>query len=289
MENVQRNCISYKVDKDNLNLISIVSNIKKDLVLYYHLIQMNFLTGLQYKGWPLMILQTLLVVITDPIGLIFMFARFGSIGEWSVYRIMLIYAIAVTSFGLAESFCRGFDYFPWKMIRSGDFDRLLLRPRSLMAQVAGSYFHIHRFARVVSGLVTTIYCLRELKVSLSWLDICMLVMAFLGGFFTYTGVFVITSGIAFFSIKGLDWIYIFTNVSYQVTRCPMDYMPAALKYLFTFFMPMLVISYYPAASICGWTDSYYKGFLALPAGIAFFLMASLVWRFGVRHYKSTGS
>lgn len=288
MENTQgnRNYFSYNKRKER----SIVNNLKKDLILYFHLIHMNFLTGLQYKGWPLMIFQTLLVVITDPIGLIFMFARFGSIGEWSVYRILLIYAIAVTSYGLAESFCRGFDYFPWKMIRSGDFDRLLLRPRSLMAQVAGSYFHLHRLARVASGLVTTIYCLQALKVSLRWLDICMLIMAFMGGFFTYTGVFVITSGIAFFSIKGLDWIYIFTNVSYQVTRCPMDYMPAALKYLFTFFMPMLLISYYPAASICGWTeDSYFKGFLALPGGTFFFLLASFVWRFGVRHYKSTGS
>ena len=260
-----------------------------DIMLYFQLLRMHFLTGLQYKGWPLMIIQTLLVAVTDPIGLIFMFVRFGNIGEWSVYRILLIYAIAVTSFGLAESFCRGFDYFPWKMVRSGDFDRLLLRPRSLMVQVAASYFHIHRFARVFGGLFTTFYCLNALKVELSPVDMIMLFLAFLGGFFTYAGVFVLTSGIAFFTVKGLDWIYVFTNVSYQVTRCPMDYMPGILKYLFTFFVPMLVISYYPAASICGWTDSYIKGFLAFPAGLAFFFMTTIVWRIGVSHYKSTGS
>ncbi|WP_440193914.1 ABC transporter permease [Anaerocolumna jejuensis] len=261
----------------------------KEITLYFKLIRINFLTGLQYKGWPFMIMQTLFVVVTDPIGLVLLFNRFGNIGSWSVYKILLIYAIAVTCFGLAESLCRGFDYFPWKMIRSGDFDRVLLRPRSLMVQVAGSYFHIHRLARAFGGLFTVIYCLRALKVTVSLLDILMLVLTFLGGFITYTGVFVLTSGIAFFTVKGLDWIYIFTNISYQVTRCPIDYMPKVLKYMFTFLMPMLVISYYPAAAICGWTDSYYRGFLALPAGIAFFLMAARVWQFGVRHYKSTGS
>jgi ABC-2 type transport system permease protein len=118
----------------------------RNLKLYFKYIRMSFLSGLQYKGWPIMVLQVLIVVVTDPIGLIFMFSRFGSIGEWSVERIVLIYAIAITSFGLAETFCRGFDYFPWKMIRSGDFDRILLRPRSLIIQIAASYFHIHRLS-----------------------------------------------------------------------------------------------------------------------------------------------
>lgn len=236
-----------------------------------------------------MIIQVMAVVITDPISLIFMFSRFGSIGEWSVYRILLIYAIAVTGFGLAETFCRGFDLFPWRMIRTGDFDRLLLRPASLITQVAGSYFHIHRIARVFGGSCAIAYCLFHLKVHIGLPDIILLAGALTGGFFAYAGVFLFTSGIAFFTVSGLDWIYIFTNASYQVTRFPMDYMPKVLKYLFTFFMPMLVISYYPASAICGWGEGYYKGFLALPAGLAFFLVSTFVWRFGVRHYKSTGS
>ncbi len=257
--------------------------------LYCKYIRMNFLSGLQYKGWPIMVIQVFIVTLTDPIALIFMFSRFGNIGEWTMERLLLIYAIAVTSFGLAETFCRGFDYFPWKMIRSGDFDRVLLRPRSLIVQIAGSYFHIHRIARVISGIFAIIWCLHRMKVEVSPMDIVVLIFALAGGFLTYSGVFIFSSGIAFFTIQALDWIYIFTNASYQVTRCPIEYMPKALRYLFTFFMPMLVISYYPASAICGWGESYYKGLLAMPAGLAFLILSSFVWRFGVRHYKSTGS
>lgn len=259
------------------------------LKLYLKYIRLNFLTGLQYKGWPIMVLQVMIVVITDPIGLIFLFSRFGSIGVWSVERIILIYAMAVTSFGLAETFCRGFDYFPWRMIRSGDFDRVLLRPRSLFVQIAGSYFHIHRLSRVIGGICAIIWCLWKLGVQPTLINVLTLLQALIGGYFAYTGVFIMTSGIAFFTIQGLDWIYIFTNASYQVTRCPIDYMPKVLRYLFTFFMPMLVISYYPASSICGWGESYFKGLLALPAGFAFLAFSMFIWRFGVRHYKSTGS
>lgn len=259
------------------------------LRLYLKYIRMNFLCGLQYKGWPIMVLQVFLVVISDPIGIILMFSRFGNIGPWTLERILLIYSMAVTSFGLAETFCRGFDYFPWKMIRTGDFDRVLLRPQSLVVQIAGSYFHIHRMARVISGIGAISWCLAKMNLTLTVSDIMILLLALVGGFFTYMGVFLFTSGIAFFTIQGLDWIYIFTNASYQITRCPMEYMPRTFKYLFTFFMPMLVISYYPASVICGWGESFYKGLLALPAGLAFLLFSTFIWDFGVRHYKSTGS
>lgn len=260
-----------------------------NLTIYGKYIRLNFLSGLQYKGWPIMLLQVMVVVITDPIGLIFMFSRFGSIGEWSVERIILIYALAIISYGLAESFCRGFDYFPWKMIRTGDFDRVLLRPCSLFVQIAGSYFHLHRLSRVFGGACAVIWCLWKLGAPLSPVNILMLLQALAGGFFAYVGVFIMTSGIAFFTIQGLDWIYIFTNASYQVTRCPMDYMPRVLRYAFTFFLPVLVVSYYPAAAVCGWGESWWKGLLALPAGLAFLAFSALIWRVGVRHYKSTGS
>lgn len=260
-----------------------------ELKLYFKYIRLNFLAGLEYKGWPIMVFQVMIVVITDPLGLILLFSRFGSIGVWSVEKILLIYAMAVTSFGLAETFCRGFDYFPWRMIRSGDFDRVLLRPSSLFVQIAGSYFHIHRLSRVLSGIGAIVWCLWKLGIQPSLLNITIITLALIGGFLAYTGVFIMTSGLAFFTIQGLDWIYIFTNASYQVTRIPIDYMPKVLRNLFTFFMPMLVISYYPASAVCGWGESYIKALFALPAGFAFFIFSTFIWNFGVKHYKSTGS
>ena len=259
------------------------------LRLYWRYICINLLAGLQYKGWFLMIIQTVVVVVSDPIGTIFMFSRFGSIGAWSMERILLIYALAVTSFGLAETFCRGFDSFPWRMVRSGDFDRVMLRPRSTFVQVAASVFHLHRLARVLSGLIAVGWCLWRMEVVMTPWRLLMLVYALCGGLVMYAGVFVLTSGIAFFSIKGLDWIYIFTNAGYQVTRCPLEYMPAVLRTMFTFLIPVLVISYYPASVLCGWGEPLWKGLMALPAGVLFMGVALLMWRYGVQHYQSTGS
>jgi ABC-2 type transport system permease protein len=260
-----------------------------EIKIYFMYLRMHLVSGLEYKGWWIMLIQVFIGVVTDPLSTILLFSRFGDIGEWTVERIILIYALAISSFGLAECFFRGFDYFPWHMIRSGNFDRLLLRPRSLFMQTAASYFHLHRIARPVTGVCAVVWVLGRMDISLSAGNIIILAAALVGGCIMYCGVFVLTSGIAFFTIRGLDWIYILTNASYQITRCPEPYMPKILKGMFSFFLPVLLISYYPASAVCGWDHPDLTGYLALPAGIIFFIFSLLVWRIGVKHYKSTGS
>ncbi len=257
--------------------------------IYFKFLRMHLISGLEYKGWWLMLVQVLFVVVSDPLATILLFSRFGSIGEWSMERILLVYALAVASFGLAETFCRGFDYFPWHMLRGGGFDRLLLRPRSLVVQVAASFFHLHRAVRPITGLCAVLWALGQLGVALTLPRVLVLLMALAGGFLVYCGVFVLTSGLSFFTIKGLDWIYILTNASYQVTRCPEPYLPQALKGLFTFLVPVLIVSFYPAATVCDWGYPPWLGLLCLPAGAVFLGLSLLVWRVGVRHYASTGS
>ncbi|MCL2056976.1 MAG: ABC-2 family transporter protein [Oscillospiraceae bacterium] len=260
-----------------------------ELKMYFKLVKMNLLSSLEYKGWWLMILQVVTVVVTDPLGTVFMFSRFGSIGPWTMERILLIYSISVSSYGFAESFCRGMDYFPWHILRTGGFDRLMLRPKSLFTQVAASYFHIHRLSRPLTGLGIIIWCLSRQGIQATPHNTVMLITALLGGTLLYIGIITATGGFAFFTIKTMEWFNILTFAGFQVTRIPMEYMPPALKNAFTFFFPMLVISYYPASAICGWGDSAWLGWLALPAGAAFFGFSLLIWRFGVRRYKSTGS
>lgn len=257
--------------------------------IYWKLMRMHLLSGMEYKGWWLMLLQVMLVVVTDPISMVLLFSRFGAVGAWTMERVLLVYAMTVASFGLAEVFFRGFDSFPWRMLRTGGFDRVLLRPCPLVTQVAASVFHIHRIMRPLTSLCAVIWALSRMGVALTLRNFSMLTLALAGGMTFYGGVFVLTSGLAFYTIKGLEWIYLLTNASYQVTRCPQPYLPRIMRTTFTFVLPVLPVSFYPAAAVCGWGSPAWAGWLALPAGLAFMGIALVVWRVGVRHYASTGS
>lgn len=256
--------------------------------LYFKFIKMHFLSWLEYKGWWLAFIQQFIMCTIELLPTWLMFYRMGDIGEWSMERILLIYSMAIISFGIAEAFCDGFAAFPWKMLQSGDFDRLLLRPKSLALQVAGSVFSVYRLTKAFWGTGLAIWALRELKISFSVFNMVVLILAIIGGVLMYSGVFILSSGIAFFTIKALDWINIFTYASYQITRIPIVYMPGWIKNFFTFIAPLLVVSYYPVAAVCNWEKKYY-GLIALPAGALFFAAALVVWKIGIAHYKSTGS
>ena len=261
----------------------------KEFRLYRQYVKVNILAGLEYKGWWLMFFQVLLATFGDPLAVILVFSRFGSIGAWSMERILLMYAMAFTSFGLGETLFRGFNYFPYRMVRSGDFDRVLLRPKSLFTQVSASFFHIHRAARPFMGLCIIVWSLNRLDVQLTFIYVMMFALALAGGFLTYAGVFVMSAGIAFFTINAMGFIHILTSASREVARVPIDYLPRTMRHIFIFIMPVLVIVYFPASAIGGWGGFFWRGWLALPAGAVFFAAALIVWRIGVRHYKSTGS
>jgi ABC-2 type transport system permease protein len=262
---------------------------RRELRIYRKLTKILLLSGLEYKGWWMMCIQVAFGLAADTLAIVLPFLRFGGVGEWSMEQILFVYVLAATSYGFAKIICIGLEYFPFKTLRTGDFDRLLLRPCSLFTQIIGTYFHIYRIPWALIGIPAIIWLLFRLNIPFSFFNIIILILALSGGFLTYVGVFIMTSGIAFFTIKGLDWIFIFTNASRNVTKCPVDYMPKVLWGTFTFLMPMLVISYYPAAFICGWNEPAFTGLLALPAGIVFLGISLFVWKIGVRHYSSTGS
>lgn len=256
--------------------------------LWFKYISLRLAGNLEYRGWPFLLLQTLFIVVTDPLPMLLLYIRFGSLGEWSAERMLLVYFMAVTSFGLAELLLRGFDSFPWR-IRSGSFDRILLRPRGIFLQVAANDFQLHRLPRPVTALAASIWMLARMGVRMGARELAIFFLAIAGGFAMYCGVFVLSSGMAFFTVKGLEWTSVLTNMSYQVVRVPEPYLPKGLKYLFSFVLPVLFVSFWPASAICGWGGGDILGWLALPAGGVFFLISLAVWRVGVRHYTGTGS
>src|SRR5262249_56040916 len=79
-------------------------------------------------------LAHLLITGAEFLGFVALFQRFGQIQGWTLPQMGLLYGIISVAFAIAEAVARGFDIFP-TLIKAGDFDRVLLRPRSAAFQV----------------------------------------------------------------------------------------------------------------------------------------------------------
>ena len=91
-------------------------------------------------------------------ALYFLFERFGSIRGWTFYEVALCFSVIHIAFSVSEYCARGFDAFSGLVVR-GEFDRILVRPKSTFLQVLGSKFEFTRVGRLMQSIVFMVACI----------------------------------------------------------------------------------------------------------------------------------
>ena len=122
------------------------------LRLYARYIAISIRGQMQYRAsFAMLSTGYFLMTGLDFAALWVLFSHFGSIQGWKLPEVALLYGMVNIAFALAEGVARGFDTFgTW--VRSGDFDRILLRPRSSVLQLMGQEFHLLRIGRFLQAL-----------------------------------------------------------------------------------------------------------------------------------------
>src|SRR5262245_31841541 len=91
-----------------------------------------------------------LVTSVEFLGIWALFDRFGQIRGWTLGEIAFFYGLISITWSIADALSRGFDVFG-TTVKNGDFDRLLLRPRSTIAQLFGHELTLRRVGRFAQG------------------------------------------------------------------------------------------------------------------------------------------
>ena len=106
--------------------------------LYFKFMKVHFKSELQYKmSFILSFLSQFLVFFGYYFSVICLFDKFSNIKGFTLYEVLLTFGIIQFGFSFCETFFRGIDQFD-NLIVDGSFDRLLLRPRSILLQVFAS-------------------------------------------------------------------------------------------------------------------------------------------------------
>jgi len=243
---------------------------------------------MQYKtSFFMSLIGQFLLAFTAFLGVYFMFGRFSSVGGFSYSEVLLCFAVMLTAFTLAECFVCGFDTFS-TIISNGEFDRIMVRPRNEIFQVLASRMDFSRTGRLIQAVAMFIYAIPASGVCWSFDKILTVIFMLIGGFLTFSGLFIIYASLCFFTIEGLEFMNIFTDGSREFGKFPLNiYGDGVLKFL-TYIVPIALFQYYPFLYLIGRTDNMVYMFLPL-VGILFLIPCLVFWRIGVRHYKSTGS
>lgn len=223
------------------------------------------------------------------IGLKLLFLRFNQIGTFTFDRVALLYGTIHTAFALAECFGRGFDSFA-NLVKSGEFDRLMVRPQPLFLQVLGSRFEFTRIGRLVQGLAVLALAIEASAVQWTILKGITVVLMVFGGAFVFVGVMILFATTSFWVVEHLEIANLFTDGGREMAQYPISIYWDKVRQFFTFVIPFSLVNYLPLNFIYevpSYTHLIYAFIPVVAMGFIFPCMG--LWYFGVKHYKSTGS
>jgi len=249
---------------------------------------------MQYPtSFLLLTLAQFLGIGIEIVGVWALFARFGQVQGWRVGDICIFYGVVNLAFAFADTCARGFDIFGTEYLRTGAFDRLLLRPRTTAFQLLGHELRLSRLGRLAqAGLVFAIGAALT-GLAFTPASVGLLVWAIVGGMALFFGIMVLSATLAFWTIESLEIVNVISYGGVEAAQYPLNIYAAWLRDFLIFVVPIGCVAYFPVVAALGRADPLGTpawAMVASPlAGFAFLLVSLWVWGFGVRRYTSTGS
>lgn len=263
------------------------------LRLYGRSMAMLIKSQLQY---PLsFLMQTLAQLVMEGgemLAVILIIDRFDRLNQWGPGDLYFFFGLMSVSFYITEIFGRGVTgNFP-SMVRSGQLDTLLLRPRGVLTQVLCSAADPRRITCVAVGTVSLILGSRLACISWSFSKALLLAESIFFSFWLLLGLFMIEAILCIHSVKSVELANALTYGGRSACEYPVDIYPRPMRLLFTVIAPFALVMHVPASAILdkpvfGWP--LWAAFLAPVSGLALFGVMYAFFRKALRFYRSTGS
>ena len=255
--------------------------------LYLKFLSIHFRSAMTYRAsFCLSCLGQVLITTNVFLSVVFLMDRFQSIGGYTLPQLSLCYAVILAGTSLAECFARGLDAFG-RILSQAQFDRIMLRPRSLLFQVLCQDMKPTMLARLLQALVMLVWALGSGAVFWTPAKALTLTLMILCGAGVFFGVFLINACITFFTLEHIESMNIFMDGPREYGKYPFGIYGKPVLLILTFLVPLALVQHWPLQYLFDRGPAWY-GILPV-VSLVFLIPCALLWRMGVRHYCSTGS
>ena len=123
---------------------------KHTLTMYHKLLGVQLRSQMQYRvSFWLDLTGTAVITLFEFAALALVFERFGDLGGWTLAQVAFLYGIVNFAFAFSNIIFSGFNPSQFgQEVRMGTFDRIMLRPINITAQVLGSRLEIRRLGKL---------------------------------------------------------------------------------------------------------------------------------------------
>ncbi|AJY77661.1 ABC transporter permease [Paenibacillus beijingensis] len=218
--------------------------------------------------------------------------QFASLNGWDFSELTFLYGLGLLTHGLFVALFIQTWHIE-SLVQRGGFDRMLLRPMSVLFQFLVSNFNFIGLTDLLPGVI--IFAIGCSKVHFAWTvpNVIMLLLVLAGGTLIRASLFMLMGSVAFWTNASRSLTNLTMILLDRTTVYPFTIYPRAFQMLLTFAIPIGFISFYPAEEFLGQPQS-----ISLPFGLAvwtpivgvlMFAFAQIVFRLGLKRYESAGS
>lgn len=229
-----------------------------------------------------------LTTVASFFAIMMLFQKFETVGGYSISEVLITYSIVNFTFGVAECVFRGFDTFD-KLVRTGELDRLLIRPRSIFLQVLGHKIQLNKIGRIVFSAAVMIYALATAGIAWTVMKVLVVCLMILGSIIIFAGLFLIFSSVSIFTVEGIEVMNVITNGGRDLAEYPIDVYSGVFRKFFTYIVPLGVVNYVPLQYLLGFSNATILHALSPLFSVVFFALCFLLFKWALTKYKSTGS
>jgi ABC-2 type transport system permease protein len=242
------------------------------------------------------VLRSSTVFLREAAGIITIYLTlqtFDNIGGWTLFELMFLFSFLFLTYSILVMFCTGLRDFN-SIVYSGDLNRFLMRPRSVLFQVIAS--NTDMFAVIGhGGLGVVLLVISANKVNVEWtaFNIFYLVVAVISGVIIQASIFLAVAALSFWVTKTDNLLNVVFYNPRKFAGYPISIFPRWIQDILIFVLPFAFVNFFPVEFFLRKSDmaNFWSGFLYItPAVAALFAALSLMfWRISIKRYTGTGN
>jgi ABC-2 type transport system permease protein len=175
-----------------------------------------------------------------------------------------------------------------ELVRTGKLDFLILLPVNTRFVVSLRQVDLGAFVNAIFALAVIGYAAHQLHFVPGPIQIVGFFVLSLAGILIHYSLMFLLAAISFFTVRAQGIVWGYYNL-FNIARMPDEAFGGAFRIIFTFGIPMLLVSNVPVRLIAGLTTSPKQILLLLGMTLVCFTVSELGWRASLRHYTSASS
>jgi ABC-2 type transport system permease protein len=263
--------------------------LKRYLTIYAALWKNSVAREMSFKGnFILWIIVELLWFGLQLSFISVVFSQTNSVGSWTKWQMVMLVGASNFIQQIYQAFfltnCTNLS----ELVRTGKMDFLLALPINTRFIVSLRVVDLGAFVNALFGLCVLIFAAHKAAVHPTAGQLCGFSALCVVGILIHYSLMFMLATISFWTVRAQGIVWGYYNL-FNIARMPDEAFRGAFKAVFTFALPVLLVSNVPVRVLADKINTPFSWLLLLGVGLMWAVISEWFWQLSVRRYTSASS